>query len=390
MTQQQPSRPARILHVAPTPFFSDRGCHIRIRGLVRALNALGTKNRVCTYPIGRDDESVDTVRTLPVPGYRKTAAGPSAFKLIVDPLLVLTTARQIVKFKPDVLHCHLHEGVLVGWLAKYLALRPSLKIGFDVQGGLVSELSSYGHLKSSVTRRFIRAIEAFVIARADAYFCSSTASVNLFANEFGVEDDKLHHVPDGADVSTTGIAAKTAGAQPVALYAGGLTKSKGIEELQDVIKLSADRNLPVSFRIVGYPTEELASFVERHKLTNCDLLGRVPFERLPELMADASVALEPKSGATSEASGKLLNYMAASLPVVCFDTENNRSMLGEHGYYAEATAEHFVDQLEAVLGDVDGARERGRAGRERVLSTFSWSASGETIVATYSQLLEAG
>ena len=29
-------RPLRILHIGPTPFFSDRGCHIRIRGLVEA------------------------------------------------------------------------------------------------------------------------------------------------------------------------------------------------------------------------------------------------------------------------------------------------------------------------------------------------------------------
>ena len=144
----------RILHIAPTPFFSDRGCHIRIRGIVSGLDGLETTNRLCTYPIGRDDDAIDTVRCLPVPGYRKTAAGPSAFKVIVDPLLVLTVVRQIRTFKPDVLHCHLHEGVLIGWLAKYLALRPRLPLGFDVQGGLVSELQSYGHLKHSLLPTF--------------------------------------------------------------------------------------------------------------------------------------------------------------------------------------------------------------------------------------------
>ena len=387
LSDLSPNVPARILHVAPTPFFSDRGCHIRIRGIVRALNDHGSKNLVCTYPIGRDDESVETVRTLPVPGYRKTAAGPSVFKLIVDPLLVLTTARHIVKFRPDVLHCHLHEGVLVGWLAKYLALKPGLQIGFDVQGGLVSELSSYGHLKLSLTRRLIRAIEAFVIARADSYFCSSMASVNLFEKEFGVDERDLHHVPDGADVDASALAERPAPPSPIALYAGGLTKSKGIEQLQEVLKLSAERKLPVTFRIVGYPTEALAAFIRQHNLDNCELLGRVPFERLPELMADATVALEPKSGTTSEASGKLLNYMAASLPVVCFDTDNNRSMLGDHGYYAEATASHFVEQLAAVLADEGAARLRGKEGRERVQRTFSWRASGETILQSYARLL---
>lgn len=355
---------------------------------MNGLEGFGSRNRLCTYPIGRDDPSIDTVRCLPVPGYRKTAAGPSAFKLIVDPLLTLTAVRQIRRFKPDVLHCHLHEGVLVGWLAKYLALRPRLKIGFDVQGGLSSELASYGHLKLSFTRRLIRWIEAFVIARANAFFCSSEASVRLFTTEFGVADDAIHHVPDGADVVVDTDRSTQAASVPVALYAGGLTESKGIGMLQKAIKLAADRGLNLHFRIIGYPTEPLQAFVDEHEFDNCELLGQVPFDQLAEHMADASVALEPKSGATSEASGKLLNYMAASLPVVCFDTANNRGMLGDGGYFASSpTPEAFVEQLQAVIGSPEEARARGAQGHDRVHAKFSWHASGETILTTYARLL---
>ena len=35
------SGPLRVLVVAPTPFFGDRGCHIRIYEEVRGLAALG-------------------------------------------------------------------------------------------------------------------------------------------------------------------------------------------------------------------------------------------------------------------------------------------------------------------------------------------------------------
>ena len=38
----------RVLHIGPTPFFSDRGCHMRIRGLIRALNDAGVENRLFT------------------------------------------------------------------------------------------------------------------------------------------------------------------------------------------------------------------------------------------------------------------------------------------------------------------------------------------------------
>lgn len=380
----------RILHIAPTPFFSDRGCHIRIRGIVRALNGLQHANLLCTYPIGRNDPDVDTVRTLAIPGYRKTTAGPSIFKLIADPLLVFTAARQIRRFQPDILHCHLHEGVLVGWLAKYLALRPSLKICFDVQGGLGSELSSYGHLGTTVSQSIVRWIEKFVLRRASAFFCSSKASVALLQDEFGINSTQLLHVPDGSDLDVDDFdedKLATAGI-PVAIYTGGLTKSKGLEDLQSIIKRSNERRLSVNFLVVGYPTDPLSTFLDDHRLDNCKLQGRIPFEELPTFLARASLCLEPKSGETSEASGKLLNYMASGLPIVCFDTANNRDILGEHAFFAKSQdVDAFVDQIERVLSDLNDARRIGKRARLRVIESFSWKASAENISHAYDKLL---
>ncbi|MFW2404279.1 MAG: glycosyltransferase family 1 protein, partial [Gammaproteobacteria bacterium] len=77
----------RVLHIAPTPFFADRGCHIRIRGIVGGLAERGYENLVCTYSIGRDVEGVQTRRCATIPGYTKTEAGPSAFKYVADVFL---------------------------------------------------------------------------------------------------------------------------------------------------------------------------------------------------------------------------------------------------------------------------------------------------------------
>ena len=58
--------PLRVLMVAPTPFFADRGCHVRILGEARALTQLGHQVKIVTYPLGRDMEGLDIHRTLPV------------------------------------------------------------------------------------------------------------------------------------------------------------------------------------------------------------------------------------------------------------------------------------------------------------------------------------
>jgi len=81
-----------ILHIAPTPFFSDRGCHIRIEGIVRCLTELGHNNTVCTYHHGRDIQGVSTKRIKSIANYTQTSAGPSKYKLLADwRLLKLTT-----------------------------------------------------------------------------------------------------------------------------------------------------------------------------------------------------------------------------------------------------------------------------------------------------------
>ena len=50
------------LHIAPTPFFADRGCHIRIRNEIEALRDSGVRVILCTYPLGADQEGIDIRR----------------------------------------------------------------------------------------------------------------------------------------------------------------------------------------------------------------------------------------------------------------------------------------------------------------------------------------
>ena len=67
----------RILMVAPTPYFADRGCHVRIYEEARALRSLGHDVRIATYHIGRDMPGIPVVRIPRIPWYNRLEAGPS-------------------------------------------------------------------------------------------------------------------------------------------------------------------------------------------------------------------------------------------------------------------------------------------------------------------------
>ncbi len=74
--------------IAPTPYFADRGCHVRIYEEARALTKLGHEVCIVTYHLGRDMPGVRVVRTPHIPWYGKLEAGPSWHKPYLDILLL--------------------------------------------------------------------------------------------------------------------------------------------------------------------------------------------------------------------------------------------------------------------------------------------------------------
>jgi len=52
--------------------------------------------------------------------YKKISAGPDWQKIILDILLIRKTFFLARTQKPDIIHGHLHEGVLIGWIVKKL------------------------------------------------------------------------------------------------------------------------------------------------------------------------------------------------------------------------------------------------------------------------------
>ena len=326
-----------VLHIAPTPFFADRGCHIRIAGIEKSISALGYQNIVCTYHHGRDVEGVVTKRIRTIPEYTMTEAGPSKYKLKADWRLMWLVWNEVRKNKPDVIHAHLHEGLLIGLAVKTMLFWKRIGLIADMQGSLLGELEEHGAFeKRGWLRTPVRLIEKTLLKLARTVVCSSSHSMEKFARDFNLNRDKLFLVQDGADpaesVAKTELDAHRAQygipeGKTIVMYTGGLVGSKGLENLQEVIASCRDMD-DVHFVIVGYPTKNITPYLETHGLMGkCTLTGQTPFEELPRFLALADIAIDPKKGGAGEGSGKMLNYLASGLPVLAFETQNNRDFL---------------------------------------------------------------
>src|SRR5262245_27130383 len=162
----------RVLMVAPTPFFGDRGCHIRILEEARALRGLGVDTLVATYAVGRDHPEVRTVRAPRVPWVRSLPVGFSPHRPYLDGLLLATTLRAARAFRPDVLHGHLHEGAAIASIVGRLLGRPAVA---DLQGSVAGEMIAHGHLPArGPLPASLRRLERWVLRWPDRLLPSSS------------------------------------------------------------------------------------------------------------------------------------------------------------------------------------------------------------------------
>src|SRR3972149_4741938 len=128
--------PYRILMIAPTSFFSDYGCHVRIFEEARTLQKHGHAVKIVTYYKGRNLPGLDVVRTRPTPWHAEYEVGSSRHKIAFDGLPSWPALKSALRFKPHIIPSHLHEGALIGSVLSAAGRAPHV---FDFQGSLTGE-----------------------------------------------------------------------------------------------------------------------------------------------------------------------------------------------------------------------------------------------------------
>jgi len=351
----------KILTIAATPFFSSRGCHMRIYNEAKFLQKFGAEVKICTYFSGSNAAGLDIERIGKVGWYKRMAPGFSWGKFWLDIKLIFLCRRAIRSFQPDIIHAHLYEGLGIGYVAKKLAFR-NVPIVFDLQGDLDEEFRSYNR-ENVVARRLFVWLSKIFITRCDWLVLSSENMLEKIEKVFphknrtfivkdGVDLDLFKSSPALADEEQKKIdkISKWKDGKKLLVYIGGLSDNKGIGGLLEAFGKFSGQNGSWKLLVGGFGEDEekYKKYIKENNLQDAIYFsGKVEYFSLPSFMALADVAIDPKSG-SSEASGKLVNLMAMQLPIICFDNDFNRSRLGEKGYYMRS-----FDELGEALSKIN-------------------------------------
>ncbi|WP_432041140.1 glycogen synthase [Streptomyces cadmiisoli] len=303
----------------------------------------------------------------------------------------------------QLVHSHTWYANLGGHVAKLLHGVPHVMTAHSLEPlrpWKAEQLGGGYALSSWAERTAIEAADAVIAVsgamRADILACYpalDAARVHVVHN--GIDTD-LYRPDPGTDVLTRiGIDP----ARPYVLFVGRITRQKGVPHL-----LRAVRDIDPAAQVVlcaGAPdTPEIdREFRELHRELSRGRDGvywiprMLPRPEVVQLLTHAAVFVCPS---VYEPLGIVnLEAMACGTPVVASRVGGIPEVVedGKTGVLVPVDDDFergLARALDDVLGDPEGARSMGEAGRERAVGEFGWDAVARRTARLYAQVLEGG
>jgi len=357
---------------------------------------------IVTYYLGRDVADLDIVRTRPTPWRSDYEVGSSLHKIAFDAFLAWRGVKTVLRRRFDLIHGHLHEGTLIGYL---LSRMTGVPLVGDFQGSMTSEMVDHNFLNpQGPWHRWARLLERRIAHLPDAVVASTKMTALLLEQDFECNGGCVHPLPDCVSLEffqpnsiskDLRMRRRAALGIPddrlVVTYLGLLADYQGTPHLLRAAHQLKQRGTPFHLLLMGFPSVDHYRRMAR-ELGVADLVtftGKVPYEEAPEHLALGDVAVAPKLSST-EGAGKILNYMAMELPTVAFDTPISREYLGALGVYATPVgdAEALARAIEGLLEMPEGQRRHlGEQLRARASRDFSWDESGQRLLEIYETVM---
>lgn len=296
--------------------------------------------------------------------------------------------KMVNEFCPDIIFVHLFR------VAPYIEKYSHLYRVIDFTDVISSEIKQSLCYRSFFWRMLYR-IEGKRIKRIESYL-ADTLNESWVISTF--ERDKLRAlssasqivvIPNGIDQDRFFPANKVQKQEGLVIFVGhmgGYHNSDAVCYFIDDILPKIREMVPnVRFRVVGPCIEGFQSQVKSVSY-NVEFAGYTD-DLNPELNR-AIVFVAPLRFAAG-IQNKILEAMVVGLPVVTTSCGNS-GLQAEHGkeIFVEDTPDHFAERVAELLRDEELRKKIGFAGREFVISRFSWDQSTQRLVKVSKLLTE--
>lgn len=359
---------ACIITTVHSPFDS-RIFHKQARSLVKA----GYK--VILIAPHNNHEIVEGIEIIPL---------PRSHNRFFRMLRTITALKLALKHKSDVYHFHDPELIYIGLILKFLGK----KVIYDVHEDYPRQVLIKGWIPALLRRPvsiFISTVE-YIVGRI---FDGVVVVTDFIAERFPANKTvivrnfpPIEYFKEPMDCSRECLE------RPIAIYAGGLTRFRGIRQIVEAFSLLKE----IELWLVGkFEDHVFRNEIVLRATPNIKILGFKPFEEVVQLYRKSSIGLVcllPTANYLESIPIKLFEYMAAGLPVVA----SNFPLWAEfvEGCGVLVNPEDPLDianGVRKILRDPETLKRMGETGRRKFLETYNWEQEFPKLLELYEKLL---
>jgi len=366
------------------------------------LANMGHDVHIVTYPIGQDDIVIRFAkvhRTAPFRPERDVKVGPSPERLLLDLALLRLLCRVIRRERIDIIHAHNYEGALIGVMGKWITGCPLL---YNAVNLMSDELAGYRFIRPAwLAHAIAHGLDWFVPIFPD-HITAVSPELKQWLVGRGTSERKVDVIPCGIRPEMFDSAAPEKfqaryqiNDRPIVMYTGVLNAFQRIDYLLRAfavaLKEQPDALLLIVSALVSGPDER-----EHKKLADelgiSDAIRWIAphsLDDLPSYLALASVTVISRPECPGHPI-KLLNYMLAGKPIVCFaGAAKGVRHLHDAFVVPDRDCEALGKGIITLLRDHALAAKLGANARTTVLANFDWRQICLKIECIYRKLLSA-
>lgn len=392
----------RVVMVAACPFPANHGTPGAIRELALHLVKQGHEVHVVAYPQSEDiDVEGLHIHRVRIPFFKPgpITIGPSIERIFFDMFMVPKLIKVIKRHKIDVIHAHNYEANIAGAMAKWVTGRPLI---YNAVTAMADELPSYGFIRPDGLARYIGKALDWIVPRMSNVIMVLSDELKDYLVGLGNREEKVLVIPPGVETEwlSSGDGMKVRNQlqvdaqHPVVLYTGALEAFQRIDYLLQAMGQVVN-DIPDALLVIAANVNNDAALNEYRAMvselgieTNVRFINSVALAELPDYLDAATVAVVPRPSCPGYPI-KLLNYMAASKPVVSF-AGSAKALV--HGYSGYVAPDHDVSDLASgitlLLSNSETATKLGERGRRSLEGVFDWETLARGVVDVYIQLVE--
>ena len=363
----------KVIHLTSVhPVFDVRIFHKEVKTLVKAgydVTLIAQHNK---------EEVVDGIRIVSLPKPR------NRFERMTK--VVWRLFRLALKEKADVYHFHDPELIPVGLVLRLFGK----KVIYDVHEDVPQQILTKDWIGNPIVRKIISLFFKEFENLSCVFFNGIVAATPDIAKKFPSQKIiTLRNFPILELIDKT-KPININKEKPIIIYAGGLTKIRGIKEIIQAMEFVGNR---AELWLLGkWESEEFKKECESLKgWRYTKYLGVKPLEEVYTYMKKANIGISilyPVKNYVTSLPVKAFEYMACSLPMVMSNFPYWKEIFGKCSLFANPyDPKEIAERILYLLNNPNKAKELGNNGRRLVEEKYSWEAEQKRLLDIYERVV---